>query len=113
MKCYGMAAGIVLLIGFALGSLATLCGMIMIPGRYTLVIEEPWHALGIVRNSEMVKDELAPGDGLSSKEGSRGSEEKRTKHESDETELLVTWTGTPMKPNAPTRTPRSTRTSRN
>ena len=33
VKCYGMARGIVLLIGFALGSLATLCGMIVSPGR--------------------------------------------------------------------------------
>ena len=34
MRCYGMAAGMVLLVGFALGSLATLCGMSLAPGRY-------------------------------------------------------------------------------
>ena len=55
---------------------------------------------------------LPLGDGLSSKEGSRGREGRRAKQESDETEFLVTWTGAPMKPNTPTRAPRSTRTSK-
>ena len=34
---YGVMAGFVLLTGFALGSLATVCGMIVGPGRYYLI----------------------------------------------------------------------------
>ena len=66
--CCGVTAGFVLLTGFALGSLATLCGMIVGPGSYTFVVKEPWQALGYSVRNNMVKDELALGDSHSSKE---------------------------------------------
>ena len=44
--CYGVTAGFVLLTGFVLGSLATVCGMIVGPGTYTFRVKEPWQALG-------------------------------------------------------------------
>ena len=91
MRCYGMAAGIVLLVGFALGSLATLCGMSMTPGRYGFE-ENPWQALGPGR----AKDELALGDDRSSKEERRG---RKVIAEIDESELMVVWTSIPGKPN--------------
>ena len=45
VKCYGLAACVVLLVGFSLGSLATLCRLMMSPGTHNVEVT-PWQALG-------------------------------------------------------------------
>jgi len=103
--CYGVMAGFVLLTGFALGSLATVCGMIVGPGKYTFDVKEPWQALGYSVGEYTVKEELALGDGRSSKDGQRGrrtSQQRREIKEQDETdrsELMTTWMVFPRSPN--------------
>ena len=91
--------------GFVLGSLATVCGMIVGPGTYTFKVKEPWQALGYSVEKNMVKEELALGDVQTSKDVRRGRREsqkrrerKRT-YESDESELMTTWTSFPARPN--------------
>ena len=94
VKCYGLAACVVLLVGFSLGSLATLCGMTMDPGTYNVGVK-PWQALGYNKKKK-VKEELALGDGRTFKEVSRGRKEHE---ESDESELMAVWTSRSRKPN--------------
>ena len=97
--CYGVTAG------FVLGSLATVCGMIIGPGTYTFNVKEPWQALGFNVDRNMAKDELALGDGQASKEVRRGRRESQKRrerkgtYESDESELMTTWTSFPARPN--------------
>ena len=103
--CYGVTAGFVLLTGFVLGSLATVCGMIVGPGTYTFKVKEPWQALGYSVEKNMVKDELALGDVQTSKDVRRGRRESQKRrerkgtYESDESELMMTWTSFPARPN--------------
>ena len=96
VKCYGLAACVVLLVGFSLGSLPTLCGMMMNPGTNDVNVT-PWQALGY-NNKRKVKEELALGDGRTFKEVSRGRKEKRHE-ENDESELMAVWTSRLRKPN--------------
>lgn len=96
---------IVLLTGSTLGSLATVCGMIVGPGKYTYDVKEPWQALGYSVNKYTVKEELALGDGRSCKDGQRGrrvSQQRRDRkehYETDESELMATWMVFPRSPN--------------
>ena len=91
--------------GFVLGSLATVCGMIVGPGTYTFRVNEPWQALGYNVDRNMAKEELALGDGQASKDVRRGRRESQKRrerkgtHESDESELMTTWTSLPARPN--------------
>ena len=103
--CYGVTAGFVLLTGFVLGSLATVCGMIVGPGTYTFKVKEPWQALGYSVEKNMVKEELALGDVQTSKDVRRGRRESQKRrerkgtYESDESELMMTWTSFLARPN--------------
>ena len=103
--CYGVTAGFVLLTGFVLGSLATVCGMIVGPGTYTFKVKEPWQALGYNVDRNMVKEELALGDGQTSKDVRRGRRESQKRrerkgtYETDESELMTTWTSFSARPN--------------
>ena len=72
--CYGVMAGFVLLTGFVLGSLATMCGMIVGPGSYTFEVKEPWQALGFSVRNNQVKDPWR----WSSLQGSTTSEKRET-----------------------------------
>ena len=95
----------VLLTGFVLGSLATVCGMIVGPGTYTFKVKEPWQALGYNVERNMVKEELALGDGQTSKDVRRGRRESQKRrerkgtYETDENELMTTWMSFSARPN--------------
>ena len=96
-KCRFTAAFVTLLCGAILGSLATFCGMMMIPGT-----GEERQALGDYRNDK-IEEELALGEVRTSKEVTKGTK-KRTKRrpepeESDENELMATWVSRSGKPN--------------
>ena len=67
--------------GFVLGSLATVCGMIVGPGTYTFKVKEPWQALGYSVEKNTVKEELALGDGQTSKDVRRGRRESQKRRE--------------------------------
>ena len=98
-------AGFVLLTGIILGSLATVCGMILVPGTYTFEVKEPWQALGFSVRNNKAKEELALGDGRAFKEVRRGRREVRERlvrkeyFETDESELMATWMSFPGSPN--------------
>ena len=48
--CHGTVAGFILLIGFSLGCLATLFGMMIGPGTYKFSVRDSWQALGYTVN---------------------------------------------------------------
>ena len=79
--CYGTVAGFILLTGFSLGCLATLCGMMIGPGTYQFSVRDPWQALGYNVDRNMVKDELALGDVRAPKDERRGRRESQRRLE--------------------------------
>ena len=103
MRCYGMAAGIVLLIGFLLGCLATYCGMTRNLGMMDADVE-PWRALDYVQEKREVKDELALGgrafEDVPQEDRARKEKlERKEIRESDESELMATWSSISRSPN--------------
>ena len=103
MRCYGMAAGIVLLIGFLLGCLATYCGMTRNLGMMDADVE-PWRALDYVQEKKEVKDELALGgrafEDVPQEDRARKEKlERKEIRESDESELMATWSSISRSPN--------------
>ena len=96
-SCRFTAAVMTLLCGAILGSLATFCGMMMIPGT-----GEERQALDNYRNNKL-EEELALGEVQASKEVTKEKKRRRKRRqeqdESDENELMATWVSRSGKPN--------------
>ena len=101
-SCRFMAAVMTLLCGAILGSLATFCGMMMIPGtgEQQLALGEYYQEQ---QYKEQTEEDFALGEVRASKEVTRSNRRKSSRlqeqEEGDENELMATWVSRSGKPN--------------
>ena len=100
-SCRFTAAVMTLLCGAILGSLATFCGMMMIPGtgEQQLALGEYYQKQ---QYKEKTEEDLALGEVRTSKEVTRSKSKRRSRlqeQEGDENELMATWVSRSRKPN--------------